>query len=121
MIQTLVSEEMSGSTQLWHQHIGHLKKEYWKIQESKKDDSKSEEYSVKSNLGMINEVLSICSVSEYNEEWLLDSGASHHICPHKDCFASYQTISDGIVFWDISIHVRLLGLEVLKLKCLIEL
>ena len=47
---------------------------------------------------MIDEVLSICNVSEYNEEWLLDSGASHHICPHKDWFASYQTILDGIVF-----------------------
>ena len=46
---------------------------------------------------MIDEVLSICSVSEYNEEWLLDSSAQHHICPHKYWFASYQTDNDGII------------------------
>ena len=44
---------------------------------------------------MIDKVFSICSVYEYNEEWLLDSGASHHIYPHKDSFASYQTANDG--------------------------
>ena len=46
---------------------------------------------------MIDQVLSICNVSEYNEEWLLDYGASHHTCPHNDWFASYQTINDGII------------------------
>ena len=46
---------------------------------------------------MIDEVLYVCNFSEYNEEWLLDFGASHHICPHKDWLASYQTINDEIV------------------------
>ena len=51
---------------------GHLKKDCWKRKES--NDSKFEGNSVKSDSGMIDEVLSICSVSGYNEEWLLDSG-----------------------------------------------
>ena len=46
---------------------------------------------------MIDEVLSVCDISEYNEEWLVDSVASHHIWAHKDWFASYQTINDGMV------------------------
>ena len=46
---------------------------------------------------MIDEVLYVCNIYEYNEEWLLDSGASHHICPHKYWFASYQIVNDGIV------------------------
>ena len=41
----------------------HLKKDCSKIQESKKDDSKSEANSVKSSdPGMIDEVLSVCSI-----------------------------------------------------------
>ena len=69
----------------YYNKTGHLKKDCWKRQESKKDDSKSEENSIKSfDSSMIDEVLSVCNISEYNEEWLLDSGASHHICPHKD-------------------------------------
>ena len=48
--------------------IGHLK-DCWKRQESKNDDSKSEENSVKSfDLGRIDEVLYVCNISEYNEE-----------------------------------------------------
>ena len=48
---------------------GHLKKVCWKRQESKKDDSKSEENSLNSSdSSMINEVLSVCNISEYNEE-----------------------------------------------------
>ena len=69
---------------------------------------------------MIDEVLSVCNISECNEEWLLDSGASHHIGPHKDWFASYQTVNDGIVLLGDNHHVKLLGLEVLKFRCLME-
>ena len=50
---------------------------------------------------MIDEVFSICSVSEYNEESLLDSGASHHICLHDDWLDFYQIFNDRIVLlWD---------------------
>ena len=45
----------------------HLKKDCWKRQESKKDDSKYEANSVKCDSGMIDEIFSICSFSEYNE------------------------------------------------------
>ena len=46
---------------------------------------------------MIDEVLSVCNIYECNEEWLLDSGVLHYICPCKYWFASYQTVNDGIV------------------------
>ena len=83
---------------LYWNKTNHLKKDCWKRRESKKDDSKSEANSVKSSdSDMIDEVLSVCNISECNEEWLLDSGASHHIFPHKDWFDSYQTVNDGIV------------------------
>jgi hypothetical protein len=46
---------------------------------------------------MVDEVLSICNVSQYHEEWLLYLGASHHMCPHKSWFSSYQVVDGGIV------------------------
>ena len=93
------SKDKKRKLKCWYcNKTGHLKKECWKRQESKKDDSKSEANLVKSSdSGMIDEVLSVSIISEYNEEWLLDSGASHHICPNKYWFASYQTVNDGIV------------------------
>jgi hypothetical protein len=52
---------------------------------------------VESCPGMIDEVLSISNVSEYYEEWILDSGASHHIFPNRSWFTSYQAVDSGVV------------------------
>ena len=88
-----------------------------KTQESKKDDSKSEANSVKSyDSGMINEVLSVCKIFECNEEWLLDSSASHHICPHKDWFAFYQTVNDRIVLLGDNHSCKIVGVGSVKIK-----
>ena len=65
---------------------------------------------------MIDEVLSICSVYKYNEEWLLDSGASHHVYPHKDWFASYQTVNDGIVILGDNHSCKTVGVGSVKIK-----
>ena len=65
---------------------------------------------------MIDEVLSVCNISECNGEWLLDSGASHHICPHKDWFASYQTVNDGIVLLGDNHSCKTVGVGSVKIK-----
>ena len=51
----------------YYNKVGHLKKNCWKREESKKDESKSKENSVKYDTCMINEVFSVCSVSQYNK------------------------------------------------------
>ena len=85
------SKGIKRNLKCWYcNKTGHLKKDFGRRQESKKGDPKSEANSVKSSdSGMIDEVLSVCNISECNEEWLLDSGTSHHIFPHKDCFSFY--------------------------------
>ena len=65
---------------------------------------------------MVLEVFSTCNVSEYNEEWLLDSGASHHICPHKDWFASYQIVNDWIVLLGDNHSCKNFGVGSIKTK-----
>ena len=65
---------------------------------------------------MIDEVLSICNIPEYNEEWILDYCASHHIRPHKDWFASYQTVNDGIVLLGDSHSCKTVGVGSVKIK-----
>jgi hypothetical protein len=99
---------------------GHLKKDCWKRQESK-EDSKTEANPVESGPGMIDEVLSICNVFEYYEEWLLDSGASHHIVHIEVGLLLIKQLMVVLFLWEIIILVRLLGLEVSKSKCLMVL
>ena len=78
---------------------------------------------------MIDEVLSAeklcmidetsCNVSQGVESCLLDSGASHHICPHRNWFTSYENVNGSFVFMVIMYHVRLLGWEISGLRCMI--
>ena len=57
----------------------HLKKYCWKRKEYK-NNYKKEASAVATTSGMVDEVLFICIISEYHEEWLLGYGASHHMC-----------------------------------------
>ena len=43
-------------------------------------------------------------------------GASHHICPHKDWFASYQAINDGIVLLGDNHLCKTVGVGSVKIK-----
>ena len=65
---------------------------------------------------MIDEVLSVCNIYECNEEWLLDSGVLHYICPCKYWFASYQTVNDGIVFLGDNHSCKIVGVGSVKIN-----
>jgi hypothetical protein len=65
---------------------------------------------------MVDEVLSICNVSHYHEEWLLDFGASHHMCPHRSWFSSYQVVDGGIVLMGNNVPCKTVGVGSIKIK-----
>ena len=65
---------------------------------------------------MIDEVMFVCNVSDYNEEWIWDYGASHHICPHKYRFSSYQIVNDGIVILGDNHSCKTVGVGSVKIK-----
>jgi hypothetical protein len=58
---------------------------------------------------MVDEVLSTCDVSQQNQHWLLDYGASSHICLHINWFSTYQSIDDGVVFMGNGFSCKIVG------------
>jgi hypothetical protein len=66
---------------------------------------------------MVDEVFYTYDVSHEHEHWLLDSGASSHMCLHRNRFSTYQSIDDGVVLWDMIFLVKLLELVACGLKC----
>ena len=75
---------------------GHLKKDCWKREQASKEDPPKEMNEVNANKigsaigsSMTNEVLSISIGSRHDQQWLLDSGASNHICLHRNWFITY--------------------------------
>jgi hypothetical protein len=74
------SRHRKGKEECWYcGKTRHLKKYFWKRKESEKNSMKEENLAV-TNLGMNDQVLSVSSNLKYQEEWKLDSGASHHMC-----------------------------------------
>jgi hypothetical protein len=58
---------------------------------------------------MYDEVLTIGIVSRYDQQWLLDSSASNHMCLHRHWFITYQSIYDGIVYMGNDISCKVVG------------
>eukprot|EP00253_Pinus_taeda_P003676 PITA_03676 len=95
---------------------GHLKKDCWKRQQqTSKEDSSIEkkeanttDTSSASGSGMSDEVLSV-NVSNHGQHWLLDFGASNHMCIHKEWFKTYKSINDGVVYMDLRKNLISLG------------
>ena len=38
---------------------------------------------------------------QHSEQWVLDSGCSYHMCPHRSWFVTYKEKSDGNVLMTI--------------------
>ena len=77
------------------------------LEEAKKDDSTKEANPIETSSSMVDEVLSVCNISQYHQEWLLDSRALHHIFPHRSWFSSYQAIDLRIVLMGNNVSCKI--------------
>ena len=95
---------------------GHLKKDCWKRQQTSKEASSTEKKEVNmtdtgsaSGSGMSDEVLSV-NLLNHDQHWLLDSGASNHMCIHKDWFKTYRSVNDGVVYMGNDVTSNIVGI-----------
>jgi hypothetical protein len=65
---------------------------------------------------MTDEVLSTCNVSQHHQDWLIDSGASNHMCLHRNWFSTYQSIDDNVVFMGNDISCKIVGIGSIRVK-----
>jgi hypothetical protein len=65
---------------------------------------------------MTEAVLSISIGSLHDQQWLLDSGASNHMCLHRHWFITYQSIYDGIVYMGNDISCKVVGIVIFQIK-----
>eukprot|EP00253_Pinus_taeda_P005231 PITA_05231 len=102
--------------------LGHLKKDCWKRQETSKEDSSKENKEANttdtcsaSGSGMSDEVLSV-NLSNHDQHWLLDSGASNHMCIHREWFKTYKSINDGVVYMGNDVTCSIVGIGRIQLQ-----
>jgi hypothetical protein len=65
---------------------------------------------------MVDEVYCTCDVSHEHQHWLLYSGASNHMCLHRNWFSTYQTIDDGVVFMGNDFSCKFVGVGSIWIK-----
>ena len=65
---------------------------------------------------MTDEVLSISIGSCHDQQWLLDYGASNHMCLHRHWFITDQSINDGIVYMGNYISCKVVGIGSIQIK-----
>jgi hypothetical protein len=66
--------------------------------------------------GMTNDVLSISIGSHHDQQWLLDFGATNHMCLHRHWFVAYQSIYDGMVYMGNDISCKVVGIGSIRIK-----
>ena len=66
--------------------------------------------------GMVDEVLSISTCSHHDQQWLLDFGASNHMCIHRHWFITYQSIDDGVGYTGNDISSKVVGIGSIRIK-----
>ena len=97
----------------------HLKKDCWKRklkEDPSNEHSNNEANTAEARLGIVDEVLTISNTTSYKYVWLLDSGASHHMCLHRSWFSHYQPINDGIVFMGNDFSCKIIGIGSVKIQ-----
>jgi hypothetical protein len=65
---------------------------------------------------MTDEVLSISIGSRHDQQWLLYSGTSNHMCLHRHWFVTYQSIDDGIVYMENDISCKFVRIDSIRIK-----
>ena len=75
------------------------------------DDPTKETNLLDLSSGMVDDVLSICSISQYKEEWLLNFGGCHHMCLYESWFSSYQSTNEGVILMGNNVSCKTVGIE----------
>lgn len=94
---------------------GNLKKDCWKRKEEN-DGFKMEEKTVDTGSGMVDEVLYFSNILQHQDEWILDSGAFHHMFLHRSWFSNYQPIDGGVFLMGNNSSCKIVGIGSIRIK-----
>ncbi|KAF3643363.1 hypothetical protein FXO38_20632 [Capsicum annuum] len=105
---------------------GHIKFEYWKLQnrekrKAQKSKKNQPEKSGKANFmedGSSDRELLVVSYgnSKPYEDWILDSACTFHRCRNRDWFTTYEAISKGALLMGNNTPYKIAGIRTIRIK-----
>ena len=61
------------------------------------------------------DVLAI-TITNWSDEWILDSGCSYHMSPNRDWFSTYQLIDGGKILMGNDVACKVIGIDIIQIK-----
>ena len=96
----------------------HYKKNCFKLKE-KEDVRRKSQYEKSSIVSVAEEASTsheVLSVAHSRDEWVLYSGCSYHICPHRDKFVTYQPIDGSNVLMRNNMSYKTIDIGSIKIR-----
>ena len=61
------------------------------------------------------DVLAI-TITNWSDEWILDSGCSYHMSPNRNWFSTYQLIDCGKILMGNDVACKVIGIDIIQIK-----
>ena len=94
---------------------GHIKNQCKKFKEEKRKKAvNSDSASVASDSD--GKLLACSSYKDVSDSWILDSGCSYHMCPHREWFDTYKSWNGGEILMGNDAVCKSIGMGTIKIK-----
>ena len=106
--------------------MGHIERDCWAKQRDQKQEGKDnhtkpgtsncvESESDGDGFVVTDDALATTSSRIARDEWVLDTGCTYHMCPHKDWFESYESVDTGVVVMGNDTACKVAGIDSIKI------
>ena len=101
---------------------GHIKRDCWKLKNKQSNgDNKTNEGSTYGNASVVedtsdNDALVATNGINGNDDWILDSGCSYHMTPHRKFFSTYKNFDGGSVTMGNDATCKVVGIGKVQIK-----
>ena len=101
---------------------GHWKKDCPKLKKKEKDMSISDACVVESvsDDSLSDFCLSGHSSTSRSDEWIMDSGCTYHMCPHREWFFNFEELNGGVVYMGNNDSCHTAGIGSIRLKMMMD-
>ena len=113
----------SNKTYHYCNKLGHIQANCWKLK--KRNGKEEKEKTATADCAVDSEsdgdvllATSLATISErgMDIDWVLDSGCTFHMCPHKDWFVTYETVDTGVVLMGNNAECKVAGIGTVQIK-----
>ena len=115
------SKSRSRYVVCWHcKEPWHVRKNCDKLQRKKNTPQDRNEDASKAIVAEVGGDVDVLLVTEkpikLNDEWIMDTGCSYHMCPNQDWFSSYESIDGGVVLMGNNAPCKTIGIGTVRIR-----